>query len=245
LNFNSRTIEITFNEFFALKDIANQFIITPQTKENPEIQILGKKMRITFNEELLQNTTYKLAFGNAIVDLHEGNILQNFEYIFSTGSSIDSLSLSGNVANAVDKKPSAQVLVALYPTTSNDSAVYKNKPLYITKTNELGEFKFSYLPNSNFKIVAIKDQNKNLQYDGSDEQIAFTKELVNPNNESSISLLLFKELPSKSFIKNRKVPNMEKHKLFSISLRIFLSRLMAMVFLLSFKYFKRYIDCIL
>jgi hypothetical protein len=201
LNFTSKTIEVQFDEYIVLKDIANQFIITPQTKEPPDIQASGKKLKITFNETLLPNTTYKLAFGNAISDLNESNVLQNFEYIFSTGQTIDSLKLSGQVLNAFDKKPVSQVLIGLYNINTNDSSVYKDKPLYISKTNEGGYFSFNYLPSSPFKIVAIKDQNKNLLYDGSEEQIAFTKEFVNPNDSASISLLLFKESPTKSFIK--------------------------------------------
>ena len=201
LNFTSKTIEVQFDEYIVLKDIANQFIITPQTKETPDIQALGKKLKITFNETLLPNTTYKLAFGNAISDLNESNVLQNFEYIMSTGQVIDSLKLSGQVLNALDKKPVAQVLVGLYNINTNDSVVYKYKPLYISKTNEGGYFSFNYLPNSLFKIVAIKDQNKNLLYDGSEEQVAFFKEFVNPKDPSPISLLLFKESPTKSFIK--------------------------------------------
>lgn len=202
LNFNSKTIEILFDEYISVKDIANQFIITPQTKETPDIQASGKKLKITFNETLLPNTTYKLAFGNSIVDLNEANVIQNFEYIFSTGTTIDSLKLSGRVLNAIDKKPSAQILIGLYNSSAGDSVIYKEKPLYITKTNEMGNFSFNYLPNSLFKIVGIKDQNKNLLYDGSEEQIAFTKELVKTNDTaSSIALTLFKEIPNKSFIK--------------------------------------------
>ncbi len=201
LNFNAKTIEIQFDEYITLKDIANQFIITPQVKETPEIQIHGKKLKIIFNEQLLPNTTYKLAFGNAICDLNESNVLQNFEYIFSTGSAIDSLMLHGKILNSLDKKPEAQILVGLYSQEASDSIIYKEKPLYITKTNSAGIFIFNYLPNMPFKIVAIKDQNKNLLYDGSEEQIAFTKNLIHPGDTSNITLNLFKEKPSKSFIK--------------------------------------------
>lgn len=201
VNFKSKVIEIEFDEYIVLRDVANQFIITPQTKEVPDIQALGKKLKITFNETLLPNTTYKLAFGNAISDLNESNVFQNFEYIFSTGPTIDSLRLSGQVLNALDKKPAAQILVGLYDIKSNDSIIYKAKPLYICKTNEGGYFSFNYLPGASFKMVAIKDQNKNLLYDGSEEQIAFSKEFVNPKDSGTISLLLFKETPTKSFIK--------------------------------------------
>ena len=167
----------------------------------PDIQSSGKTLKITFNEPLIQNATYKLSFGNAIIDLHEGNILQNFEYVFSTGSTIDSLKLNGQVLNAFDKKPLAKLLIGLYPANSNDSVVYTNKPLYISKTDEAGNYNFSHLPNASFKLIAINDVNKNLMYDGSEEQIAYQDSFVNPKDDISSSLLLFKEIPYKSFIK--------------------------------------------
>ena len=201
LNFTSKQITIQFDEYIRLTDIANQFIITPQTKEMPEIQANGKTLKITFNETLMPNATYKLSFGNAIIDLHEGNVLQNFEYIFSTGSTIDSLKLSGQILNAYDKKPASKLLVCLFQANSNDSVVYKDKPLYISKTDEAGNYSFNYLPNALFKLVAINDINKNLLYDGSEEQIAYQDTLINPNDGIPTNLLLFKEVPFKSFIK--------------------------------------------
>ena len=200
LNFNAKQITIKFDEYIQLVDITNQFIITPQTKEMPEITLDNKTLKITFNELLLENATYKLSFGNAIVDLNEGNILQNFEYIFSTGSTIDSLKLTGQVLNAFDKRPVNKLLIGLYRASAKDSIIYKDKPLYISKTDEGGNFNFNYLPNAPFKLIAIDDVNKNLMYDGSEEQIAFQNDIVNPKDGISSNLLLFKETPSKSFI---------------------------------------------
>ena len=201
LNFAAKQITVQFDEYIRLKDIANQFIITPQTKEMPEIQANGKTLKITFNETLIPNATYKLSFGNAIIDLHEGNVLQNFEYIFSTGNTIDSLTLSGQVLNAYDRKPAPKLLVCLYQSNANDSVVYKDKPLYISKTDDSGNYSFNYLPNALFKLVAINDVNKNLLYDGSEEQIAYQDTLINPKDGIPTNLLLFKEVPFKSFIK--------------------------------------------
>lgn len=210
LNFSKKVIEVQFDEYIVIKDIANQFIITPQTKETPDIQAMGKKLRITFNEPLLPNTTYKLAFGNAISDLNESNVIQNFEYIFSTGPTLDSLQLNGQVLSAVNQKAVSQSLIGLYNMKANDSIIYKEKPLYITKSDEAGKFSFNYLPNSLFKIIAIRDQNKNLVYDGSDEEIAFTKDLVNTQDSNFISLVMFKEVPSKNFIKRSYSPEYGK-----------------------------------
>lgn len=201
VNFSTKEVEILFNEYIVLRDVANQLIVTPQGKELPEVEATGKKLKIKFNEALLPNTTYKLSFGNAIVDLKEGNALTNFEYVFSTGSSIDSLKVKGSVIYADNKKTVSQVLVGLYLANANDSIVYKDKPLYTAKTNEGGEFQFSYLPNSSFKLIAIKDQNKNLQYDGSDEHIGFLNTPINTSDSLPHSLVLFKEIHGKSFIK--------------------------------------------
>ena len=131
-HFDKKYIEIIFDEFISLKNLSNEFIITPQTIENPEIQTNGKKLKITFNEQLLPNTTYKLAFGNSIVDIRESNPILNFEYVFSTGATIDSLKILGYVFSAETKKPQSNILVGLYSSNANDSIVYKQKPLYIT-----------------------------------------------------------------------------------------------------------------
>lgn len=201
LNVKPKTIELTFDEYITLKDVANQFVITPQTKQLPEIDASGKKVKVKFNEELLENTTYKLSFGNAIVDLRESNNLPNFEYVFSTGPTIDSLKLRGAIENAADKKAATQVLVGLYPAASADSIIYKEKPLYLIRTDEQGHFAFNYLPDKAFKVVGIKDQNKNLLYDGSEEQIAFISEIADPKDTTEIRMRLFKEVPYKNFIK--------------------------------------------
>lgn len=201
LNFNAKSIEITFNEYIVLKDVINQFIITPQTKELPDIQANGKKLKISFNEPLLPNTTYKLSFGSSIADLHESNSIPNFEYVFSTGNSIDSLMVKGKIIDYKNLKPVKGYLVGLYNSNETDSAVFKSKPLYVSKTKEDGAFTFNYLPSNQYKMVAINDKNKNVLYDGSEEDIAYSDNLVNTNDSTIIELIAFKELVAKSFIK--------------------------------------------
>lgn len=205
-NFSSQQIEIQFDEYIVLKDIQNQLIITPQPKETPEIEAKGKKVNITFKETLLPNTTYKISFGNAITDLREGNALNNFEYILSTGNRIDSSKISGKVKEAFTNKALGGILLSLYSLNSSDSVVFKDKPLYITKTNDRGEFQFNYLPHQQFKLIAIKDQNKNMIYDKSEELIGFINSSAK-SDSSSYTLRLFKENPSKTYIKKAFSPD--------------------------------------
>jgi hypothetical protein len=200
-HFDKKYIEIVFDEYISLKNLSNEFIITPKTNENPDIQTNGKKLKITFSEPLLANTTYKLAFGNSIVDLRESNPISNFEYVFSTGSAIDSLKLFGSVLSAETKKPQPNVLVGLYSSNSNDSIVYKGKPFYTTYTNEKGIYQFTNLPSTPFKLITIRDNNKNKMYDGSDEEIGFIQKLITAADTIKNDVLLFKEHAAKQFVK--------------------------------------------
>src|SRR6218665_125233 len=104
LNFNSKYIVIDFNEYIQLKDLNNQLIISPPFANNPDVKVKNKTLTIDLSKEkLLPNTTYSIKFGNALQDNNEGNPLEDFSYIFSTGPYIDSLSISGKVQSAFNQ----------------------------------------------------------------------------------------------------------------------------------------------
>jgi len=77
----------------------------------------------------------------------------NYQYVFSTGNYIDTLTLKGVFKNAFTLKPEVGVLVMLYDL-NDDSLPYKKTPFYISKTDALGKFNFSNLWNGKYKIFA-------------------------------------------------------------------------------------------
>lgn len=198
LNFNTNRISITFNEYIQLKDVFNQLIITPQLKEQPEINANGKVLTIQFKEKLRENTTYKLMFGNSICDITEGNALTDYEYSFSTGSFLDTLELTGVIKDAYSGKPVKDSWVMLY-FENNDSIVYKSKPDYLTKTNASGAYTLKGLKQGSYKIVALTDNNKNYLYD-SGELFGFKEGSVSVPEDSIVEMNVFKESPSKVYI---------------------------------------------
>ena len=82
-------IEIQFDEFFVLKNIANELLISPPLNEAPIISQKGKSLFIELQEELNNNSTYTLNFGKGIADYHEGNVLKDYALVFSTGAKLD------------------------------------------------------------------------------------------------------------------------------------------------------------
>jgi len=179
LNFDKKKIEIAFNEFLVLKDINQQLVVSPPLKEKPIVRLKNKSILIELESELRENTTYTINFGEAITDLNEGNILVNYEFVFSTGDYLDSLSVGGRLLNAFDLKPSKEpVHIMLYDDLS-DSIVFKEIPIYIGKTDMEGNFRINNLKADSFKIFALKDANNNVLFDPPNENIAFLEEVLN------------------------------------------------------------------
>ena len=194
LNTRIKRIEMDFDEYITVSDASKEVELSPILSIQPVVTANNKHVIIKIQDTLLEdNTTYRLSFGKAIKDLHEGNPFTGYTYTFSTGAYFDSLQLKGNVINAGTGLPdSGGVLVVLYSAKDNDSAVVRHKPKYITRTNAKGEFTFKGLPGRSFRIYALKDANNNLIYDGSaaGEMIAFTEHTVTPGDTSVKPLML-------------------------------------------------------
>jgi len=193
-NFTFDKFEIDFDEFIELDNINQKLLISPPMNELPDFKAKGKTLVVKFKEELKENTTYSIFFGDAVVDITEKNPLKENTYIFSTGDNVDSMSMEGKVINAIDLQPVEEVFVMLYKKNSNsilldddnkntipvDSLPLTVKPFYLSKTDENGQFRFNGLANEEYFIFALKDQNSNYIYDQPTEEIAFLDSLVRP-----------------------------------------------------------------
>ncbi len=208
VNFRGNKIIITFNEFIQLKDLSNQLIVSPLLKTTPEIETNGKNLVIKLEpSELQQNTTYRLFLGNAVADMNESNSVPQFEFVFSTGPSIDTLELKGTVRDALSGKPGSESIISLYDLSrEKDSLPHKELPDYVSRTNGQGEFIFRNLPFKTFSVFSIADKNKNYLLDGGTEKAAFRSDPLQLLSDSSIRLLQFDEELSKGFVKATPAP---------------------------------------
>lgn len=171
-NFSGNKITLNFNEYVNLDNIQSNLLVAPYPKSNPEINYKLRTVTIKLKDTLLENTTYTINFGNAIKDVNEGNTLKDFTYVFSTGNTIDSLELKGNVIAAETGKIDSTLLVLLYHN-ANDSSVKKRKPDYISRLDGRGAFTFHNLPSGKFSVYALKDEDGSKTYNSPFEQFAF------------------------------------------------------------------------
>ena len=202
--FKKNEIRIYFNEYIKLKNINKELIVSPPLTYAPIIYPLStaKYIKIKILDTLKENTTYSFNFGKSIVDNNEENEYPYFKYIFSTGSYIDSLTLSGKVKDALLPNPEKNVVVMLYEKnqTYNDSLVFSKKPTYITVANDsTGSFTFENLKEGNYKLVALKEKTNDYIFQPKTDKIGFVATTITVPSDSSYTLTLFKETPDFKF----------------------------------------------
>ena len=200
VNFKEKEVKIEFNEFIKLKNINKQFVVSPPMKNPPLITPQGsasKSIKIEILDTLQPNATYIFNFGNAVEDNNEGNKLENFKYVFSTGSYIDSLKTSGFVKDAKSTKKIKNINVLLYRIDSsfNDSIIYKKKPNYITSTLDSTLFNFTNLHKGNYLMIALKESANDYIFNPVTDKIGFIKDTIQLPRDSIISkpIILFSE----------------------------------------------------
>ena len=179
-DFKGNRVEIHFDELFAIRQASENVIFSPPQLLSPTVVVAGRTLRITFNDEMQPNTTYTIDFGDAIEDSNERNRLPNFVFSFSTGNSIDSLQISGTVLNAADLNPAANVLVGIHSNLT-DTAFIKIPFLRVSKTDEMGNFRLTNMPEGTYQIFALRDRNRSFTFDNPTEDIAWKDSLVTPS----------------------------------------------------------------
>ena len=178
-NFNDKKIIINFNEYIALKTPEKYILISPPMFETPDIKTKGRSVVIKIKDSLRVNTTYNFYLGDAIVDITESNPVTNYNFAFSTGPEIDSLSLSGNVTDAFTRMPVKGALVMLY-SDFTDSIPMKQIPTYVSRTSDNGDFNLNNLASGKYRAVALTDGNSDYMYNLPTETVGFISDSVTP-----------------------------------------------------------------
>jgi hypothetical protein len=193
--FDSRKIELKFDEWVVLSDVVTQVVVSPPLAKRPEVVLKGRTVVLSFdkNEVLRPNTTYTINFGASVKDLHEGNPAKDLRFVFSTGAFIDSLGFKGQVTDAFTGEPVENIAVLLHENQA-DTAIRKERPYYFTRTDKTGQYSFQNLRAGVFQLVAIEDADQNLKWDGENEKIAFLEQPISVSDSLSApqNLKLFK-----------------------------------------------------
>ncbi len=188
LNFNDKTITLTFSEAINVNNPKDQLITTPSIGKDYDIKAKRSTVTIELKNDLQPNTTYSLNFRDAVQDITERNPVKNLLLAFSTGNYLDSLSIDGTVVDILKQQEMKDVIVAAQPR--NDTFNFLKHPATLfTRTNPKGKFKLDYLKQGDYDLYAFEDKNKNLIVDTRNESYAFLANAISLRNDTSKIIL--------------------------------------------------------
>ena len=188
-------VKFTFDEYVVVKD-PNNIFLSPPLEKKPKYKMSGKTLVVSFESDLDTNTTYTLDITGAVADNNEGNWYEGFTLVFSTGSQIDSMCMTGLVQDCNTLKPLKGATVLLYKDHA-DSAIFLHRPDAAAKTDEWGYFSLRNIKDTVYRVYALKDANNNNIYEPDQESVAFLSDPYRPSTVFNDSLYEFKKFNMK------------------------------------------------
>lgn len=183
-NFNGQSVELEFDEYIMIENLNQQLLITPDVDGTYTFKQKPKGLKLIFDKPFRKDVTYTLNFRNAVKDFSERNPGKNVKLVFSTGSQIDSLSVSGKVKDLQSGKIVLDALVGLYKW-ADTSKVSKLKPYYFTRSDSSGNFNIENIQAGEYRIFTLIDLNNNLLFNADKEKIGFVPTLLQVNSNIS------------------------------------------------------------
>ena len=214
-------VKFTFNEYVVVKD-ANAIFLSPPLEKKPKYKISGKSLIVSFESDLDSNRTYTLDITGAVADNNEGNMYEGYTLVFSTGTQIDSMCMTGLIQDCNTLLPIKGATVLLYKDQA-DSAIFLHRPDAAAKTDDWGFFSLRNIQDTVYRVYALRDANNNNKYEPDQESVGFLDNPFRPRTvyndsiyelkkfnmkdtalclarKTDVELNVFREKPTKQFI---------------------------------------------
>ncbi len=176
-NFKGNSVQFIFDEDVQLDNIYKQLLITPITEDlKYESRVKRNRVILNFESEFADSTTYTINLRDAVVDVTEKNVAKNVKIAFSTGNFIDSMSVSGNVADLYSGLPPEEAIVMLFRP---EDTINVQEPYYLSKTDEEGNYIIENIKVADYQIFALEENDDNYKYTKDEEEkIGFLTDLI-------------------------------------------------------------------
>lgn len=189
VSFTGNNIEVLFNEYIQLDNIAQNLLMSPPQQNPPDVKARGKRLMVHFVDSLRDSTTYTLDFGNAVCDFTEKNPLRGYTFAFSTGPVIDTLEILGSIINAEDLNPVMGVLAGIHSDQA-DSAFTSTTFDRIARSDSAGVFRISNIHEGTYRLYALDDVSRDYRWNVG-ERLAYAEESITPSPNDTLAYILW------------------------------------------------------
>ena len=187
---NELYVKLEFDEWINASIPRGAITISPPIEKKLRYEVHGKTLEVYSHAELDTGTTYTVTFAGGIKDLRGNALAKPFQVVFSTGATIDSLTLNGRVmvSDSLVRKKSYPSVGLYLMGPERESKRYlekyrdtvtrvldslpmltKEEPLYLTAADSIGNFSFTGLKAGRYRVVAFVDGNGNHKIEPSSE----------------------------------------------------------------------------
>ena len=189
---NELYVKLEFDEWINASIPRGAITISPPIEKKLRYEVHGKTLEVYSRAELDTGTTYTVTFAGGIKDLRGNALAKPFQVVFSTGATIDSLTLNGRVmvSDSLVRKKSYPSVGLYLMGPERESKRYlekyrdtvtrvldslpmltKEEPLYLTAADSIGNFTFTGLKAGRYRVVAFVDGNGNHKIEPSSELV--------------------------------------------------------------------------
>lgn len=183
LNYVGNSADFVFDEYIQAPKLRGNIQTSPAL-DGLEFEVIGKRLKLRWDEDqLIENTTYRISLGNEIGDLNENNKYNNLEVVWSTGSYIDSMQLAGEILKT-GTGSFEDLTVWLLPAGTDTISL----PLFTATPSKSGTFGLKYLPVDTFDVLVFEDLNFNKTWEAESESFGFAKNVASSLDSSSIQV---------------------------------------------------------
>lgn len=198
-NVSKKEIVFYFDAFPKNITYGKEVFISPILTKTPQISVADRRIKIKFEEELKENTTYVVSI-SGVEDYFANNKMEMpYLFAFSTGKDLDTMMIKGKVVSGLTGNGEKDFSLLLFDADSvkENKDIFGKRPDYVAKTQENGEYILSNLKKKKYKIYAIKDGDQSNSYNQLTEMVAIdsSANAVFPDSGSLIVKTLYSFLP--------------------------------------------------
>jgi hypothetical protein len=195
--FRDNRIVLEFDKYVDHGSVEGSVFISP-TVGSLEFDWSGREVEIRFSDSLRPGRTYVVNVGTDVVDLHNHNrMAEAFTLAFSTGDSIDRGAIKGKIFTIKPADSPSGVMIFAYnlmglnPDTLDPS---RTKPDYVTQTGRGGEFFLRFLALGAYRLLAVRDEYRNLLYDPETDEYGVPSEDIDLTPSDTIQANVWMQL---------------------------------------------------
>lgn len=167
-----REIIFWFSEGIVRPASTRPVFIAPRQKQPPEISWKSDRLVVKLAEPFDSNQTYVVTLTSEIADWRRNKLDSTVTIAFSTGEKIDSGAVSGFILTNGNSK--SGILAGLYevPLAGTEIEYDSVYPAYLSQSATDGSFRFRFLPEKTFQLIAFEDINRSETYNHKEEPFA-------------------------------------------------------------------------